>query len=477
MNRRNIHNLQINRRQSRLNKEKKMQKCRIGYLALSKLSWKTPKIEALAKDTAAALAAMPDCSLIAPEGLVTDEKEAQAGAEFLNGEGIDLLVMHFVTFPAGALIPVIAERIQAPIVLLANPEGPCPGKMWEQNSFCGANLGAFVMRRLGKQYGYLKVMPAETPAALKKFIAAARCIKAMKNCRIGLAGGRVPGFYTSNFDEMKTRAVFGTAVEAADLLEVVDAAGKLTDEQLAEAKEVVKRSSCKVNQVPDRELELAARMLGAFKVMTKKYRLDALAIRCWPEFSDIFGIAPCAVIGMLNDGGIPASCEGDVPGAVTMAMLKQLAGGGIPLFVDLISYDEKENTGVVWHCGAAPVSLCRRFEETEYRLHFRVDGGDKKGVTNDFSLKPGPVTLAKLDQDVDGHFRMLIAAGEAIDTEPFIRGNPLTIRFEAPVKNLIDTIMLKGFEHHYTVIHANVKEELLQYCAWMGIEPVMPEVK
>ena len=41
----------------------------------------------------------------------------------------------------------------------------------------------------------------------------------------------------------------------------------------------------------------------------------------------------------------------------------------------------------------------------------------------------------------------------------------------------VDTIMLKGFEHHYTVIHANVKEELLQYCAWMGIEPVMPEVK
>ena len=449
----------------------------IGYLALSKLSWKTPKIEGLALDTAAALSTIAGCRLVAPEGLITSEKEAQAGAEYLNAEGIDLLVMHFVTFPAGALIPVIAERINAPIVLLANPEGACPGKMWEQNSFCGANLGAFVMRRLGKQYGYLKVMPAETPEALKKYIAAARCIKAMKNCRIALAGGRVPGFYTSNFDEMKTRAKFGVAVEVADLVEVVDTANKLTSEQLEEARAVVKRSSCKVNQVPDSELELAAKMFGAFKAMAAKYNIEALAIRCWPELSDIFGIAPCAVIGMLNDCGIPSSCEGDVPGAITMAMLKQLAGGGIPLFVDLISYDEKENTGVVWHCGAAPVSLCRKFEETEYRLHFRVDGGDKKGVTNDFSLKPGPVTLAKLDQDVDGHFRMLIAKGEAIDTEPFIRGNPLNIRFEAPIKNLIDTIMLKGFEHHYTVIHADVKEELLQYCAWMDIEPVMPEVK
>ena len=158
-----------------------------------------------------------------------------------------------------------------------------------------------------------------------------------------------------------------------------------------------------------------------------------------------------------------------------MMILQALAGGGLPLFVDLISYDEKDNSGVVWHCGAAPTSLCRKFEETEYRLHFRVDGGDKKGVSNDFSLKAGRITLAKLDQDVDGHFRMLIASGTAVDTEPFIRGNPLRIRFDVPVGKLVDTIMMKGFEHHYTVIHADIKDELLQFCAWMEIEPVMAE--
>ena len=206
--------------------------------------------------------------------------------------------------------------------------------------------------------------------------------------------------------------------------------------------------------------------------MAKKYSLDSFAVRCWPEFSDIFGIAPCAVLGMLSDNGYPTSCEGDVPGAVTMAILRLLAGGGIPFFVDLISYDEESNSGVVWHCGAAPVSLCRKFEETQLRLHMRVDGGDKKGVTNDFSLKGGRVTLAKLDQDVDGNYRMLIAPGTAIDTEPFIRGNPLTIRFDDPVPKLIDTILKKGFEHHYAVIHADVKKELLLLCEWMKIEPV-----
>ena len=452
-----------------------MENVRIGYLALSKLSWRTAKIDKIAADTGKFLSEQSACSLVQAAGLITSEAEAEEACAVLNREGIDLLVMHFVTFPAGALIPLIASRIQVPVVLLANPEEAGAGKMWEQNSFCGANLGAFVMRRMAKQYGYLKVLPAETPAALHKFIAAARCISVLKSRRIGLIGGRVPGFYTSNFDEMKLRSHFGTAVEVSDLLEMVDTAAKLSEEQLAEGRAVVKKSAAKVHCVPDTELELAAKMFASFKAMAKKYKLDAFAIRCWPEASDIFGIAPCAVIGMLNDNGIPASCEGDVPGALTMMILKALAGEGMPLFVDLISYDEKDNSGVVWHCGAAPTSLCRKFEETEYRLHFRVDGGDKKGVTNDFALKAGRVTVAKLDQDADGHYRMLIAPGTAVDTEPFIRGNPLRICFDMPVGKLIDTIMMKGFEHHYTVIHADLKDELLQFCSWMGIEPVMAE--
>ena len=84
----------------------------------------------------------------------------------------------------------------------------------------------------------------------------------------------------------------------------------------------------------------------------------------------------------------------------------------------------------------------------------------------------GRITLAKLDQSVDGHYRMLIAPGTALDTEPYLRGNPLRIRFDDPVPALIDTIMKKGFEHHYAVIHADVRRELIQFCEWMNIEIV-----
>lgn len=67
---------------------------------------------------------------------------------------------------------------------------------------------------------------------------------------------------------------------------------------------------------------------------------------------------------------------------------------------------------------------------------------------------------------------MLIVPATALDTAPFLRGNPLRIRFDGKVPELIDTIIKKGFEHHYAVIHADVKAELLQFCEWLKIETV-----
>ena len=450
-----------------------METLKIGYLALSKASWHTAKIDALMEQTVHNLSTLKEAQVHHPGKLVTTEEEAESACASLREKALDVLVMHFITFPVGALIPAIGTGIgDIPVILLANPEEPGPGRMWEQNSFCGANLGAFVMNRLKKRYTFVKALPAETADALAVPLRTVRCLRELRALRIGQVGGRVPGFYTSNFDEMKLRRELGVTVEITDIAEVMDLAGKLTEAELIEARRVVGESASGVCAVSKDELEKAARLFGAFRSMARKYRLGEFAVRCWPEFSDLFGIAPCAVLGMLSDNGFPTSCEGDVPGAVTMAILKLLAGGGIPFFVDLISYDGTDNTGVVWHCGAAPKSLCRNFAETQLRLHMRVDGGDRKGVTNDFSLKAGRITLAKLDQSAEGHYRMLIAPGTALDTEPYLRGNPLRIRFDDPVPALIDTIMKKGFEHHYAVIHADVKRELIQFCEWMNIEIV-----
>ena len=451
-----------------------MKRLKIGFMSISKASWLTPKIQKLA-DAARASLDVLDADVVF-HGVTSTEPEAIARAADFVEQGVDVVVLHFVTFPVGAIIPAVAQRLDVPFILVSNPEEPGAGGIWEQNSFCGSNMAAHGMNRLRKKYTFMMTPAEKTGEALREVVAVVQAMRALRALRIGQVGGRVPGFYTSNFDELQLRRDFGVAVEVIDLLEIVDTAKTLTPEEQERGAEVVAKSANAVNAVSDEELTLAAKMYAAFAKTAAKYQLNSLAVRCWPEWSDIFGIAPCAVLGMLTDTGFATSCEGDVNGAVTMKLLASLAGPeALPFFVDLISFDEKDNTGVVWHCGAAASGLCRKFEETQLRKHMRVDGGDKKGLTNDFPLKAGRVTVAKFDLDVDNRPRMLIAPGTALDTEPFLRGNPLRIAFDGKVGNLISTIMERGFEHHYAVVHGNVAAEMLLFCRWMGIEPVMPE--
>lgn len=447
-----------------------MKAFKVGYMALSKASWATPEIETIRKDALSSLQSLP-YEIVHGDALTTTTAEASALCAEMRRQDVSAVVVLFATFPVGAILPVIAKELGVPAVFLATPEEPKAGKMWTQNSFCGANMAVHTFRKLGKKYAFA-FGPADQAAKLAaKPLAVLKCVGDVAAAKIGLVGGRVPGFYTSNCDEMRLRAKLGTEVEIIDLVEIVDAAGKLSAEEVARGVAAVRKTAAGCCSKVEKDIESAGRMYESFRKAVKKYGLSAFAVRCWPEWSDIFGIAPCAVIGMLNCDRIVSSCEGDVLGAVLMAMEASLSGG-TPFFADLISFDYAANTAVLWHCGAAPSSICRTFSETTLSQHFRVDGGNKKGLTNEFSMMSGPITLAQLDEDGDG-YRMLIAKGTALDTEPFIRGNPLNVKFGCPVEKLVGTIMDEGFKHHYSIIHADVEAELIELCRWLGITPVV----
>ena len=155
-----------------------MKQIKIGYMALSKASWMTPRIEGIVTETIANLETLP-CQLVSCGKPVTTESEIIETCGLFKREGVDAVVMHFVTFPAGAMIPAAGSRLDVPIILLANPEKAGPGKMWEQNSFCGANMAAHGLNRLRKSYSYTFALPGETAAKLAVPLAAVRARKAL----------------------------------------------------------------------------------------------------------------------------------------------------------------------------------------------------------------------------------------------------------------------------------------------------------
>ena len=447
---------------------------KIGYLPLSKVNWTNETLEAARANALAFLKQLPGVEVIGGEKMLTLEDEAVAQLEQFEKNRPDLLITHFMTFSLGVVPPMFAQRLNVPVILWSMKEpDPCGGRL-QSNSFCAANMNAHHMWRLHIPYFHVHAEPGTDDAAeqLLRCIRCAQAMKALGRMRIGLIGGRVPGFYTSCCSEMLLRRKLGPEVKIITEHELFTAAEKLTDAEVADAtKTILSDAPCHPTDGPrEGQLEKSARLFGAVKKMKDKFLVDTFAMRCWPEviLNEFYGIAVCSTLGHLTNHGFLTACEGDVYGAVMMR-IAQILSGDLPFFCDMIVMEGEY--GVAWHCGAAPCGLCRPGFKPELHCSATVEGGGVKGVTDEVPLKPGRVTLARLGETRDGDgFRMLIATGTGLDTDLFVRGNPLKIKFDAGCDVLREEVINNGWEHHYALMYGDQAKVLSDLCRNLDIQ-------
>ncbi|MBQ7403816.1 MAG: hypothetical protein IJW05_10290 [Lentisphaeria bacterium] len=447
---------------------------KICYLPLSKVNWTNEKLESNRASALDFLKSLPGVEVIGGDKMLTLEDEAVANLEEIEKLQPDLLITHFMTFSLGVVPPMYAQRLNIPVVLWSMPEPDPQGGRLQNNSFCAANMNAHHMWRLHIPYFHVHAEPGteKAVALLKQAIRVARAMKMLQRMRIGLIGGRVPGFYTSCCSEMLLRRKLGPEVKIITQHELFTTAEQLTPEEVQAAEDtILSDAPCHPTDGPrEGQLEKSARLFGAVKKLKEKFLVDTFAMRCWPEviLNDLYGIAVCSTIGHLTNHGFLTACEGDVYGAVMMR-IGQIISDDYPFFCDLIVAEGEY--GVAWHCGAAPCKLCKPGFQPELRCSATVEGGGVKGVTNEFPLKPGRVTLARLGETRDGEgFRMLIATGTGLDTDLFVRGNPLKIKFDAGCDAIRNEVINNGWEHHYALMYGDQADALADLCRNMDIE-------
>ena len=142
----------------------------------------------------------------------------------------------------------------------------------------------------------------------------------------------------------------------------------------------------KANFDPD-EIELALQIYGALKRICKKYKLNGVTVRCFDLLGPVKGTG-CVALAILNSEGIYASCEGDVPALISMAILGELTGE--PVFMANSSRIYTDTNEIVFaHC-TLPVTMPESFE---LMTHFE----SQIGVAFRGKIKEGPVTIFKTD--------------------------------------------------------------------------------
>lgn len=416
-----------------------------------------------------------------PELIITRE-EAEKARKVLEAEGVEFLLIQNTSFAAGEAILPLA-KMNAYIGLWAIPEPNTPGQV-PLNSFCGLNMYSSIVSNYLKEYGikYKWFFGfADNELFINRFkvtVKALTAIQKMKRSKVALIGGIAPGFNDLYFDERLGEKRLGVEIQRNhEFSEIRDLALSYKLSDLNTSLEMVTCGYKCTSEAAKENIEINARFYKAYVEFAEKYGYSALAVSCWPKMQDEFNAVSCSILGKLNQNGIPAACEGDLPGAVSMLFLKYISGQTTTL-MDLIAFDEKDETALLWHCG--PSAVCFADEDGVcLRCHVQntEDGkGNPQGLINDLVFKPESSTLMRITGEWD---KMFLVDGRFINKKKESwqgsRGwlGELKLNSEnISIRDFMNTILVQGFQHHYPMIFGNAAEELMEAAAWLGLSTV-----
>ena len=152
----------------------------------------------------------------------------------------------------------------------------------------------------------------------------------------------------------------------------------------------------------NKSIEGALKIYSGLKAIVNKYKLDGITVRCF-DLLEIYKNTGCLGLALLNDEGILAGCEGDIPALISMVILYYLTDE--PVFMaNPSSINIDRNEVILAHC-TLPLNMP---EEFYLKTHFESGlGVGIKGI-----IQKGEATIFKISRNAKEYF---VSGGEIIE--------------------------------------------------------------
>ena len=306
---------------------------------------------------------------------------------------------------------------------------------------------------------------------INKFAGICRVVNGLRHARIGAIGARPAGFQTVRASE-KLLQKSGITVVPVDLSEILGAARKIedTDAELLKKLEEIKCYAAVPKEYSDK-LVLQAKFGLAVERWIEANQIDAVAVQCWDSLEQNYGCAACVTMSMLGEKLLPAACEVDIAGAVSMYALTLAAQGQSALLDWNNNFAEDRNKCVCTHCGNFPKSFVRN----DLKLGTLGVLGRTLGKVNTFGAVYGKVTKGDFTlfristDDTKGAIKAYLGTGEITD-DPYGMDGCIAVTKVNNLQTLMKYICKNGFEHHVAMVRNDVKEILNEaiedYLGW-----------
>ncbi len=266
--------------------------------------------------------------------------------------------------------------------------------------------------------------------------------------RLGVIGKPSDWLISSAVDYEKAKRL-GIELIDIDIQELIDLSRKESN--------VHPKSNLKT-AFPKAEEDKALSIHSALKEIVSKYALAGFTVRCFDLLSAL-KTSSCLAFSRINDEGVIATCEGDIPTMISMLMvkkiLKQKSFQANPSRIDL------DNEKIVMaHC-TIPLSMCESFDfDTHYESKIGI------GVKGNLFLND--VTIFKIDGKLE---RFVLLEGKIISNlnEPDL----CRTQIEIAIPNGIEYFLLNPLSNHHLIIYGHKANELRKALAEFGLKEAM----
>ena len=194
-------------------------------------------------------------------------------------------------------------------------------------------------------------------------------MRAFEKTRIGLIGGASGWLISSGIDREAVTRTYGVKFDDIALSELEQDFSAVSASDPEVEKVCGKMDAYLTGDRTPADLREAARMYIALRRLSTRHALNALTLKCFGILSSCRTTA-CLALALLNDEGIIAGCEGDIPALWTMLYVKY-AYGESAFMANPASSNRRECTIDFAHC-TIPLAMVHG-----YRLpsHFESQTG------------------------------------------------------------------------------------------------------
>ncbi len=295
---------------------------------------------------------------------------------FTTGESDLADVLLIVTGGTERLALAAIDRMPGPVFLLAHAG---------LNSLSAALEVLACLRQRGRS-GRIYLLDDGDSRSLARLARHIETRRRLHSVRLGRIGVPSDWLVASTPSAELVQATWGPAVVDVPMDEVFEALRNADAGDTERVREHVTAGAEAIREPSPLDLDAAARVTVALGAVARAHRLDACTVRCFDLVTGA-GTTGCLALSWLQDEGIVAGCEGDVPAALTLLWL-QLTTDRPGFMANPQAIDPAAGTVWLAHC-----TIARRLV-SRYSLRSHFESSQGVAIAGEFA--PGPVTVARI---------------------------------------------------------------------------------